>query len=92
MVESACKLRIEGIVQGVGYRFFTEDKAREYSLTGYVKNIYDGSVEVHAEGDKNVLEKFIADLKVGPRMSRVESIDVQWIKAESKYDSFTIAF
>ena len=92
MAESACKLRIEGIVQGVGYRFFTEDKAREYGLTGYVKNRYDGSVEVHVEGDKNVLEKFIADLKVGPRMSRVEGIDVQWIKAESKYDSFTIAF
>lgn len=92
MAESACKLRIEGIVQGVGYRFFTEDKAREYGLTGYVKNRYDGSVEVHVEGDKNVLEKFIADLKVGPRMSRVEGIDVQWVKAESKYDSFTIAF
>lgn len=92
MAESACKLRIEGIVQGVGYRFFTQDKAREYGLTGYVKNMYDGSVEIYAEGDKNVLDNFIKDLKVGPGMSRVERIDVQWIKAENQYESFTIVF
>jgi acylphosphatase len=92
MALSACKIRIEGIVQGVGFRFFTQDKAQEYGITGYVKNMYDGSVETYAEGEKNILDKFVNDLKTGPRMSRVESTDVQWIEPENKYESFTIKF
>jgi acylphosphatase len=92
MAVSACKIRIEGIVQGVGFRFFTQDKAQEYGITGYVKNLYDGSVEAYAEGEKDILEKFIKDLKQGPRMSRVERTDVQWIEPENNYESFTIKF
>lgn len=91
-MENACKLKIEGIVQGVGYRFFTEDKAVEYGITGYVKNLLDGSVEVYAEGEKEVLEKFIEDLRRGPRMARVERIDVRWMEAEKEYDSFRIEY
>jgi acylphosphatase len=92
MKENACKIRVEGIVQGVGYRFFTQDKAREYGLKGYVKNAYDGSVEVYAEGETNILNRFIEDLKQGPRMARVEGVDVQWLDAEKEYESFTISF
>lgn len=90
MAVSGCKIRVEGIVQGVGFRFFTQDKAQEYNLQGYVKNMYDGSVEIHAEGEKNVLEKFLNDIKKGPRMSRVENTDVRWVDAENQYESFTI--
>ena len=89
---SAFKARVEGIVQGVGFRFFTEDKAREYDLKGYVKNMYDGSVEVYAEGKKNILEKFLNDIKTGPRMSRVENTEVHWKEAENQYDSFIIKY
>lgn len=92
MAMSACKIRIEGMVQGVGFRFFTQDKAQEYGITGYVKNMYNGSVEAYAEGEKNILEIFVNDLKIGPRMSRVKSTDVQWIEPENKYESFTIKF
>lgn len=92
MTEKACQIRVEGVVQGVGYRFFTKDKAEEYELTGYVKNVYDGSVEVYAEGEAETLSKFIQDLKQGPHMARVERVDVQWRDAEMKYESFTISF
>lgn len=92
MTAKACRIKVEGIVQGVGYRFFTQDKAQEYSLTGYVKNVFDGSVEVYAEGETDSLKKFIEDLKKGPRMSRVERIDVRWLEAEKQYESFTISF
>ncbi len=92
MEPNACKVRIEGIVQGVGFRFFTEDIAREYGVTGYVKNMYDGSVEVYAEGSIDILEKFVEDLKAGPRMARVEKTDVKWLQAEKQYDSFIIAY
>jgi len=92
MTEKACKIRVEGSVQGVGYRFFAQDKAQEYGLTGYVKNVYDGSVEVYAEGETNILNRFIEDLRQGPRMARVERVDVQWFDAKKQYESFTISF
>lgn len=92
MTEKACKIRVVGIVQGVGYRFFTQDKAREYGLTGYVKNVYDGSVEVYAEGDTDILRKFIEDLRRGPHMARVQAVDSDWLDAERQYEAFTISF
>lgn len=92
MSEKACKIRVEGFVQGVGYRYFTQDKAREYGLTGFVKNEYDGSVEVHAEGETDTLKRFIEDLKQGPRMARVERVDVRWLELEKQHESFTISF
>ena len=92
MTEKVCKIRVEGIVQGVGYRFFTQDKAREYGLTGYVKNQYDGSVEVYAEGEANIINKFTNELKKGPRMARVERVNVKWLDEEKQYESFTISF
>ena len=92
MTEKICKITVEGVVQGVGYRFFTQDKAREYGLTGYVKNQYDGSVEVYAEGEANIINKFTNDLKKGPRMARVERVNVKWLDEEKQYESFTISF
>jgi acylphosphatase len=92
MTEKACKIRVVGTVQGVGFRFFTQDKAREYGLTGYVRNVYDGSVEVYAEGDADTLKKFIEDLRRGPHMARVQAVDSNWLDAEKQYESFTISF
>jgi acylphosphatase len=92
MAEKACKIRVDGDVQGVGYRFFTQDKAREYGLTGYVKNVYDGSVEVYVEGELDILNKFIEDLRKGPHMARVQGADVTWLDAGKRYETFTISF
>ena len=84
--------RVLGMVQGVGFRFFTQRKAQEYGLVGYVRNMPDGSVEVYAEGDREVLEAFILDLRRGPMMARVDDVKVQWREASGKYRDFQIAF
>ena len=62
---------VKGRVQGVGYRAFAQKKALELGLP-------DGRVEVVAEGPKEALELFLHHLKQGPRLARVEAVEVQW--------------
>lgn len=67
---------VAGRVQGVGYRFFVEDKAEHYSLTGWVRNCSNGSVELEAQGFADDLQHFCADLKEGPPAAVVTSLQV----------------
>ncbi|WP_135255599.1 acylphosphatase [Thermus caldilimi] len=69
---------IKGRVQGVGYRAFAQKKALELGLSGYAENLPDGRVEVVAEGPKEDLLTLLHHLKQGPRLSRVEEVEVQW--------------
>jgi acylphosphatase len=72
------KAEIFGDVQGVGFRFFAERHARQLGLDGYVRNRYDGAVEVEAEGKATALEQFLNELRHGPRMARVQDVRVSW--------------
>lgn len=92
MNETAFKARIYGVVQGVGFRYFTLRKAREYGVNGYVRNMPDGSVEAYAIGDRGILDQFLADLKKGPSGSAVDRVDVDWSVAIKVYDTFNITY
>lgn len=92
MNETAFKASIHGIVQGVGFRYFTLRKAREYGVNGYVRNMPDGSVEAYATGDRNILERFLADLERGPSGSAVDRVEVDWNVAIKAYDTFNITY
>ncbi len=92
MEKEAFLAKVYGQVQGVGYRFFTEDRAILYGITGYVKNLPDGSVEVYAEGDRAVLEQFLNELKQGPPAARVTHLEVDWKAPSGRYQEFFIAF
>ncbi len=83
---------VQGVVQGVGYRFFAIQKARDYGLTGYVQNLQDGSVLVVAEGEKGLLNDFINDLKIGPRAAKVTKVDVKFSEKEKGYKNFSVKF
>jgi acylphosphatase len=72
------KAEIFGDVQGVGFRFFAERHARQLGLEGYVRNRYDGAVEVEAEGPAPALEQFLNELRHGPRLARVQDVRVSW--------------
>ncbi len=72
------RLCITGLVQGVGYRSFARRVAGLHHVTGYVKNLPDGRVQVFARGSKECLEDLICELKKGPFMARVEEIQVEW--------------
>jgi acylphosphatase len=68
--------RIEGRVQGVGFRYFAQRAAIQEGLSGYVRNADDGSVEARAEGDLEAVERFERHLRRGPSGARVERVEV----------------
>ncbi len=69
---------VEGVVQGVGFRWFVARRAEELGLLGFVKNLYDGSVEIEAEGDRSRVEDFIGDIRVGPRSAHITNVRIAW--------------
>lgn len=62
------------MVQGVGYRFFTQRAAAKHGICGYAKNLYDGRVEVYAIGSAEQLRALRGDLKRGPFSASVEEV------------------
>src|SRR5215472_3352698 len=66
---------IRGRVQGVGFRYFAQRTALELGLTGYVRNLDDGGVEVYAAGPEEQLSRFAALLRRGPRMAEVRTVE-----------------
>ena len=71
---TAVELRILGRVQGVGFRYSTQERAAQLELCGIVRNEPDGSVYVHAEGDSANLAEFLKWCDHGPRSARVEDV------------------
>ena len=77
----------EGLVQGVGYRWYAARRAEALGLKGFVRNLYDGTVEIEAVGDRSVLEELIGHLRVGPRSARVTNLKVEWGSPGSRPDT-----
>ena len=86
----ARKLLISGRVQRVGYRYFAQRVAARHQVAGYVRNLADGRVEVHAEGTPEGVEGFKHDLAAGPEFSRVEQVEELSLEPTGSYSSFRI--
>ena len=71
------KIIVKGKVQGVGYRFNAQAAAHKYDLTGFVRNLHDGSVLIHAEGKEDNINQFIEWCYVGPRYSEVSEVKAE---------------
>ena len=92
MNDAAARITVKGLVQGVGFRYFTHHYALKLGLKGYVKNTYSGDVETEVEGNRSMVEEFISTLNAGPRGSRVTDVIVEWKSFTGKYNSFDITF
>ncbi|MBR9978829.1 MAG: acylphosphatase [Bacteroidetes bacterium] len=79
---------ISGLVQGVGFRYFTMRNARTLGIRGWVRNLPSGEVEVLAQGNDAVLEDFVRELRNGPGAAHVRSLRREWIEEDEMYDSF----
>jgi len=82
----------DGRVQGVAYRYFAEKCAAALEITGWVRNLPDGRVEVLAEGRGENIELFLDKLREGPRLARVDSLDVMREAATGEFPDFRTAF
>ncbi len=81
---------VEGLVQGVGYRWFVLRRGQALGLAGFVRNLYDGRVECEAEGDRSLVEELIRDVKVGPRAAHVSRLHVEWLEPQGTDQGFSI--
>jgi acylphosphatase len=81
---------VEGRVQGVGFRAFVLERALELGLTGWVRNRWDGTVEVVAEGQKPVLEKLLTGLNRGPHVYTTSSVRSEWLSATGEFTRFQV--
>ncbi len=81
---------VHGYVQGVGFRYFVVRQANASGLTGYVRNRWDGSVEVLAEGPRPALESLLALLRRGPSEAEVERVEVSWDTYSGQFARFDI--
>jgi len=85
---ASLRVVVHGRVQGVFFRDFTRNHARELGLTGYVRNLPKGQVEVVAEGDRERLGDLLGHLKTGPPAAIVETVEAGWFEYSGKYLSF----
>jgi acylphosphatase len=80
----------KGRVQGVGFRYFLVKKAELLGVSGWTRNLADGSVETMAVGEAEALERFMHELREGPVGSRVQSVDFQWVEGSFEFLEFEI--
>jgi len=81
---------VHGHVQGVWFRAWTRDLARELGVTGWVRNMASGDVETVAQADDDTLETFLERLYDGPPLARVSRVDVSPRDTDEQFDSYEI--
>jgi acylphosphatase len=69
---------VRGEVQGVGFRYYAESEAQKRNLSGWVRNLRDGSVEAVAEGEESALHEWLSMLRRGPSSARVTELLPVW--------------
>lgn len=79
---------VKGRVQGVGFRYFVRQHAQSLGVTGWVRNLANGDVEVLAQAQKPALEDLLKALGDGPPGSSVSDIQVEWGQATGEFIGF----
>ena len=90
-MKSSVHIVVSGMVQGVGFRYFVYHHATQLGLTGWVRNLPSGDVEIEAEGKREFVECLITYARRGPRSAVVSNIDLVWKEPRSQFTSFEIS-
>jgi acylphosphatase len=89
---ASVRVIVYGFVQGVFFRAFVAKQASELGVTGYVRNLPQGTVEVLAEGERRRLERLVGYLKIGPPDARVVKVATNWSEYTGNYSGFRIKY
>jgi acylphosphatase len=94
MADVAClSATVYGRVQGVYFRYFVRNAARNLGLKGYVRNLASGdALEVEAEGQKPQLDKLLEQLRIGPPGAWVKRVEIEWSGCAWRFDNFNIRY
>lgn len=86
------KIVVNGLVQGVGFRYFVIRRAQKLGLKGYTKNLYSGEVLTEVEGDEGLILELIKELKVGPSHAHVKNCVVEWSECNDEFSNFDVRY
>jgi acylphosphatase len=89
---ASLRATVSGRVHGVFFRAYVESRAGELNLTGYARNLPDGTVEVRAEGERQRLEKLVGYLKAGPPAARVDKVITEWAEYSGLFTEFQVRY
>ena len=89
-INSRLNATVQGRVQGVNFRYFVVEQAIQLGLTGWVRNKWNGTVEVCAEGSRKNLEILLVELRQGPPMARVDDICSEWQPYRAEFNDFQV--
>ena len=81
---------VSGRVQGVGFRAFVQQSGAIFGLTGWVRNVGYDQVETVAEGQREILERFVEVIRRGPQISRVDQARVEWENPTAEFTDFRV--
>jgi acylphosphatase len=83
---------VEGIVQGVNFRYYTKLEAEKNNVKGWIRNLIDGRVEAVFEGEKGDVEKMVEFCKIGPPNAYVTNVKVKWEEFKGESNKFEIKY
>jgi len=86
------KIIVNGLVQGVGYRYFVMRHADNLNLKGYTQNLFTGDVLTEVEGDEFLIRELIKQLKNGPMKSHVVNCAVDWSENKNEFTRFEVRY
>ena len=89
-MKSCVHIVVSGMVQGVGFRYFIHHHARQLGLTGWVRNLPNGDVEIQAEGNREFVESLVTYARRGPRLAVVSNVRLEWKEPSRQFTSFEI--
>jgi len=92
MSEKRMQIFFSGTVQGVGFRFTAERLARRFPVTGFVRNLEDGRVEVVAEGSEAKLVEFLTALRESGMKDYIRDAEAHWSESENCFNRFSISY
>jgi acylphosphatase len=91
-MKARANIKVIGRVQGVYYRSTTREVAIELGLTGWVRNVPDGSVEIVVEGEKEKIEELIKWCRKGPPLAIVKNLEIKWEEYKNEFKSFEVRY
>lgn len=90
MIPTRALVRISGRVQGVSFRYFTQQTARSLGVAGWVRNLADGDVEALFEGAQDAVRQAIEACRQGPPAARVDEVRISWEEYRGDFSSFEV--
>lgn len=86
------KIIVDGVVQGVGFRYFVYRNAIALGLKGYTKNLMNGQVLTEVEGELEMINELIEKIKVGPIHAHVSICNVEWLPFKNEFKDFEVRY